>query len=175
MQSSILFIGPITPLRVLEWVKNWDYIQSLFRCNAALRNRVRRYFVYEWTYHGHTHDLTISRLCGTYDYSFTHKFYCKITELRFSTNMWKPRFCDDTRSVLSSPYPWLYCLPPWQNNFPNYSLGSCSHQIPVAEEDITKTAIKTPVGLFELLKMSFRIRNTGQTFQRLIGSRGGPV
>ncbi len=52
-------------LRVLEWVKNC----MPFRCNDVLRNRARRFFEYDRTNHCHTHDLTISRLCGTYDYS----------------------------------------------------------------------------------------------------------
>jgi cytoskeleton-associated protein 5 len=42
------------------------------------------------------------------------------------------------------------------------------HQIPVATEDIPKTAIIMPFGLFEYLFTPFGLTNAAQTFQRMM-------
>ena len=42
------------------------------------------------------------------------------------------------------------------------------HQVPVRVEDVPKTAIAMPFGLFEFLRMPFGLKNAAQTFQRLM-------
>lgn len=88
-------------------------------------------------------------------------------------NTWRP--CGDYRRLNSVTKRDCYPLPQLGNYpfhgkriFSKLDLTKAYHQIPVHPDDIEKTAVTTPFGLFEFVCMPFGLRNAGQTFQRFM-------
>ncbi|BHF71773.1 hypothetical protein SprV_0401483300 [Sparganum proliferum] len=88
---------------------------------------------------------------------------------------WRP--CGDYLALNNATIPDRYPVPHLQDFagalfgktvFPKIYLARAFHQIPVAPEDIPKTDVTTPLGLFEFIRMPFDLRNAAQTFQRFV-------
>lgn len=88
---------------------------------------------------------------------------------------WRP--CGDYRALNARTIPDCYPIRHLQDFayqlagsrvFSKIDLIKAYNQIPVNPQDVPKTAITTPFGLFEFEYMTFGLRNAAQTFQRFI-------
>ena len=89
---------------------------------------------------------------------------------------WRP--CSDYRRLNNVTIPYRYPLPhiadftsriAGSTVFSRLDLQKGYYQIPMASKDIPKTAIITPFGMFESLRLPFQLWNAGNTFQGMMG------
>ena len=91
----------------------------------------------------------------------------------------KLRLCVDYRQLNQKLVKDAHPLPRFEDTvdhlsgsdlFSTIDLQSAYNQVPVAMEDIHKTAFTTPMGLFENCRMPFGLSNSPATFQRLMST-----
>ena len=105
----------------------------------------------------------------------TTQYASPLHMVRKKNGEWRP--CGDFRALNSSTRPDRYSLPHLHDFtssldgatvFTTLDLAKAYYQIPVASDDVHKTAVITPFGSFEFLRMPFGLRNASQTFQRFL-------
>lgn len=95
---------------------------------------------------------------------------------------WRP--CGDYRRLNTRTVPDRYPLPNiadfsaqiyGSKVFSKLDLLKGYYQVPMSPEDSKKTAVITPFGLWEFLRLPFGLRNAGQTFQRMMDEILGDI
>jgi hypothetical protein len=102
--------------------------------------------------------------------------------VRKANGSWRP--CGDYRQLNLATVADKYPVPNMQDLsarlhgraiFSKLDLRKGYYQIPMRPEDVAKTAVITPFGLWEFLWMPFGLKNAGLTFQRLMDRLGADL